>query len=463
MVKIYPQSVVGRYRTIKNRANIVLLLFYFLTPWLRWYRDENAPAQAIMIDLPTRRAYFFNIEIWPEEIFYIMTILIIAAFGLFLFTSILGRIWCGYTCPHTVFVDLFIKVEAFFQGSRNSRIALDKMPMNSSKLVKKLLTHLVWGGLSFLFAFGWICYFYDAPSFCYDLFLGHLGTASRSWLFGLTFTTYILAGFMREKVCTYICPYGRFQSAMLDNDSLIVTYHSWRGEPRLQKNTKLKNFGDCVDCYRCVAVCPMGIDIRDGLQMQCIGCGLCIDACDSVMSKLNQPLGLISYSSINLTEKLKKGLKAQVKLIRPKTVLYALLILIAATIILKSLLDKSMFVLSIERERGPLFTTLPDGDIRNTYNVYIANKALKVKDICLETRGVTNALIKSNMMHMGNTYQKKLCFPIEADSENRFKVFVKTKLDISVDSEKKFTFVVRDTESGKTEAIDSILISGKSM
>ncbi|MDJ1304924.1 MAG: 4Fe-4S dicluster domain-containing protein [Candidatus Midichloria sp.] len=230
MVKIYPQSVVGRYRTIKNRVNIVLLLFYFLTPWLRWYRDESAPAQAIMIDLPTRRAYFFNIEIWPEEIFYIMTILIIAAFGLFLFTSILGRIWCGYT--------------------------------------------------------------YDAPSFCHDLFLGHLGTASRSWLFGLTFTTYILAGFMREKVCTYICPYGRFQSAMLDNDSLIVTYHSWRGEPRLQKNTKLKNFGDCVDCYRCVAVCPMGIDIRDGLQMQCIGCGLCIDACDSVMSKL--PISLLA-------------------------------------------------------------------------------------------------------------------------------------------------------------------------
>ena len=154
----------------------------------------------------------------------------------------------------------------------------------------------------------------------------------------------------------------------------------------------------------------MGIDIRDGLQMQCIGCGLCIDACDAVMSKLNQPLGLISYSSINLTEKLKKGLKAQVKLIRPKTVLYALLILIAATIILKNLLDKSIFVLSVERERGPLFTTLPDGDIRNTYNVYIANKALKVKDICLETRGVTDALIKSNMMHMGNTYQKKLCF-----------------------------------------------------
>ncbi|CAK6537854.1 MAG: 4Fe-4S binding protein [Candidatus Midichloria mitochondrii] len=238
MVKIYPQSVVGRYRTIKNRANIVLLLFYFLTPWLRWYRDENAPSQAILIDLPTRRAYFFNIEIWPEEIFYIMTILIIAAFGLFLFTSILGRIWCGYTCPHTVFVDLFIKVETFFQGSRNSRIALDKMPMNSSKLVKKLLTHLVWGGLSFLFAFGWICYLYDAPSFCHDLFLGRLDTAPRSWLFGLTFTTYILAGLMREKVCTHICPYGRFQSAMLDNDSLTVTYHSWRGEPRLQKNTK---------------------------------------------------------------------------------------------------------------------------------------------------------------------------------------------------------------------------------
>ncbi|CAK6551821.1 MAG: 4Fe-4S binding protein [Candidatus Midichloria mitochondrii] len=238
MVKIYPQSVVGRYRTIKNRANIVLLLFYFLTPWLRWYRDENAPSQAILIDLPTRRAYFFNIEIWPEEIFYIMTILIIAAFGLFLFTSILGRIWCGYTCPHTVFVDLFIKVETFFQGSRNSRIALDKMPMNSSKLVKKLLTHLVWGGLSFLFAFGWICYFYDAPSFCHDLFLGRLDTAPRSWLFGLTFTTYILAGLMREKVCTHICPYGRFQPAMLDNDSLTVTYHSWRGEPRLQKNTK---------------------------------------------------------------------------------------------------------------------------------------------------------------------------------------------------------------------------------
>ena len=458
MTKVYPQRITGKYRTIKNYANGVLLLFYFLVPWFRWNRDVAALDQAIIIDLHTRRAYFFDIEIWPEEVFYITVILIIAAFCLFLFTSIFGRIWCGYTCPHTVFVDLFIKIETFFQGDRNARIAADQAPMNSSVLSKKILTHASWFILSFAFAFGWVCYFYNAPHFFKDLLSGHLGIASKSWLFGLTLATYGFAGFMREKMCTYICPYGRFQSAMLDNESLIVTYHDWRGEPRKKNCLNTKSLGDCINCYKCVAVCPMGIDIRNGMQMQCISCGLCIDACDSVMSKINKPLGLIAYDSVNSTAKLRNGIKTSIKLLRPKLMIYGFMIVMFSIFILKNLLNKSMFILSVERERGPLLTITPDGGVRNTYNIYLANKSLKKKDICLELSGIKGIMLKSNIEKIGKSYQKKLCFTLAPDSENQFKVFAKVNSSDIGQGEKKLTFIINDLVTQKLESADSVFL-----
>jgi len=465
MSKIYTQHISGKYRTIKNHTGIALLLFYFLTPWIRWGRVGSAPDQAILIDLPTRRAYFFGIEIWPEEIFYITAILVLAAFGLFLFTSIFGRIWCGYTCPHTVFVDMFIKIENFFQGDRNTRVFKDKQPMTLSALRTKFLTHCSWLVLSFCFAFGWVCYFYNAPEFAHDLFFGSIGVASKAWLFGLTFATYIFAGFIRERVCMYMCPYGRFQSAMLDNDSLVVTYHDWRGEPRVEKNTEIKNFGDCINCNKCVIVCPMGIDIRDGLQMECIGCGLCIDACDSVMKVINKPTGLISYSSANAVNQLKKGIKQKVKLIRPKIVLYSLLMITASLIILKSLIGKSEFVLLVERERGPLFTITPDGDIRNTYSIYIANKALVSNKICLKTEGVTGVLMKGN--ELKDEYKQELCFSLDADSENRFKLFLKIKSEDVIatsanNNEEKLTFIFHNHKDNKIKILNSVFITPSS-
>jgi cytochrome c oxidase accessory protein FixG len=307
MSAIYSQSVSGLYRKIKDYSSYGLLLIYFGCSWIRWPRENGLPDQAIMLDLSNRKAYLFGIQIWPEEVYYIAALLILAALGLFFVTSLFGRIWCGYTCPHTVFIDLFIKVERFFQGDRNTRMKLDSQPLDFSKLVKKILTHVAWAWIAFGFAFGWVCYFYDAPLLIRDIASFQVTSGGKTWLIGLTVSTYIFAGFVREKVCIYMCPYGRFQSAMLDSNSSVVTYHDWRGEPRGKYDPDNKALGDCIDCGKCVVVCPMGIDIRNGLQLACIGCGLCVDACNSVMQKLGQPLELIAYDSISSTNAKMKG------------------------------------------------------------------------------------------------------------------------------------------------------------
>jgi cytochrome c oxidase accessory protein FixG len=452
-MKIYTQKISGKYRSLKNYCNIALLLFYFLIPWIRWYRAEGEPNQAVIIDLPRRRGYFFDIEIWTEEIFYITAILIIAAFALFIVTSIFGRIWCGYTCPHTVFVDLFIKVETFFQGDRNSRVKIDQQPVTTDILLRKVSTYISWLVLSFLFAFGWVSYFYDAPSLVRDILEDKLGIGSKYWLLGLTMSTYLFAGVMRDKVCTYICPYGRFQSAMLDEDSLVVTYHNWRGEPRAKKSEAGK--GDCIDCYKCVNVCPMGIDIRDGLQMRCIGCGLCIDACDSVMGAINRPLGLIAYDSINSTKALRQGVKLKLKIIRPKTILYSVAILTTTVIIARNLLNKPSFLISVERERSPLFTIVPSGNIRNTYYIYIKNKTLNKSRICIGLKGLESAQLKLSQGLGSNNYSEQACVTLDPDSEDDFKIFVETKTNVSKVFEQKIYFIAHDNllKKQKTESV----------
>ena len=440
---IYPQSISGKYRSIKDYAGVVLLLVYFLCSWIRWDRGQGLPKQAILVDLPNRKAYLFGIEIWPEELYYITAILICAALGLFFVTALYGRIWCGYACPHTVFVDIFNKIENYFQGDRNARIKLDSEFMSKNKFIKKLKTHLAWLSVGFGFAFGWVCYFYDAPTLFMDVIKFKVTSGGMIWLFGLTLSTYFFAGWIRERVCIYMCPYGRFQSAMLDNDTNIVTYHDWRGEPRGKTEAK----GDCIDCNKCVVVCPMGIDIRDGLQLPCIGCGLCIDACNSVMEKLGKPLDLIGYDSVNSSKAKQQGVWVKKKFWQFRTIMFALVFLLVVGVTIFSLLNKSPMKITILHDRDVLFTTLPDGSVRNKYVLKVFNKQSKPKKLLLLVSGLDDSSIKTLDME---EYKNKFEFELPSESQKEIIVFVKVPEWKEEETDQKIIFSVEDLETDYT-------------
>src|SRR5690606_13541718 len=300
--KIHPKRASGRFRQFKWLIMAVTLGIYYLTPWLRWDRGPHAPDQAVLVDIANRRFYFFFIEIWPQEFIYVAGLLVMAGVGLFLITSAVGRAWCGYACPQTVWVDLFLVIERFIEGDRNARIKLDAAPWSADKFLKRFAKHGIWLLIAVATGGAWIFYFADAPTLLVDLFTGNAAPVAYSTIAVLTGTTYVFGGHMREQVCTYMCPWPRIQAAMLDENSLTVTYNDWRGEPRSRHAKKAAAagiaVGDCVDCNACVAVCPMGIDIREGQQLECITCALCIDACDSVMDKLGRERGLISYATL---------------------------------------------------------------------------------------------------------------------------------------------------------------------
>lgn len=305
--KIFPQRVFGFFRNVKWATMTVALVIYYWTPWLRWDRGPGAPDQAVLIDIPGRRFYFFFIEIWPQEVYYITGILIIAALALFLLTAVAGRVWCGYACPQTVWVDLFLVVERFVEGDRNARMRLDKGPWTLNKLAKRTAKHSVWLAIAVLTGGAWVFYFADAPTLFIDLVTLRADEIAYVTVAVLTATTYILGGFAREQVCTYMCPWPRIQSAMIDEDSLIVSCQNQRGEPRghgAVGGGKREGLGDCISCNQCVVVCPMGIDIRNGMQLECISCALCVDACNGVMDKIGKPRSLIGYNTMNLSSPL---------------------------------------------------------------------------------------------------------------------------------------------------------------
>lgn len=447
-MSIYPQKITGYYRNIKDCVLLLLLSIYFGGSWLRWERGTHYPNQALYIDLPGRRGYFFGIEIWPDETYYLTGALIMAALGLFFFTSLFGRLWCGYTCPHTVFVDLFVKIEHFFQGDRNQRMRLDQSPMTREKLTKKISTHLAWLLLSFAFAFGWVAYFYDAPTLFYDTLHANLSGTAVIWLTGIMLVTYILGGFARQRVCIYMCPYGRFQSAMLDNDTTIVTYHDWRGEPRSNSNNTEKH-GDCINCHKCVVVCPMGIDIRNGLQMACIGCGLCVDACNSVMEKIGSPLGLIAYDSANSTIAKKQGAKTTHPIFKIKTIIFAMIFFTVGSIMLSSLAFKKEITTSIIRSRGALFTMMPSGQIRNTYEVKITNRTLNDKKLLLTVTNLPQASFY--IQNISGSYVTSYPIVIPANAEFDNNVFVQAPiLDAYVQATQNITFTLVDLANNNT-------------
>ena len=323
--KVYPQSVSGPYRRAKWLILVLCLGIYYLLPFLRWDRGPNLPNQAVLADLVNARFYFFFIELWPQEVYYFTGLLIMAAFVLFLMNAVAGRVWCGYLCPQTVWTDLFLAVERFFEGDRRERIKRDEGPWDVSKIWRKSAKHFVWLLIAWWTGGAWVLYFADAPTLVHQLATFEAPLTAYAFIGILTFTTYALAGIMREQVCNYMCPWPRIQAALTDDEALNVTYRYDRGDPRvsLRQAERLRKLGDpagdCIDCRQCVVVCPTGIDIRDGAQLDCIQCGLCIDACDNVMEKIGRPHGLIGFDTENNVKRRIAGEKPVYRPLRLRT------------------------------------------------------------------------------------------------------------------------------------------------
>jgi cytochrome c oxidase accessory protein FixG len=392
-VKVFPKKVTGVIRRAKWAVLILLLGIYYIAPWLRWDRGPGVPDQAFLIDMPNRRGYFLWIEIWPQEVYYLAGLLMIGAFGLFLATALLGRVWCGFTCPQTVWTDLFMWVERLVEGDRGARIRLDNARWSVGKIAKRSLKHFLWLVISLVTGGAWIMYFNDAPTLLQDIIHFQVEPSVLFFIGLFTATTYLLAGFAREQVCTYMCPWPRFQSAMFDEDSLIVTYEAWRGEPRgpVRKDTSWDERGDCVACNQCIAACPTGIDIRDGSQLECIGCGLCIDACNEVMAKVGRPPELITYDSINRQNARARGETLPYRFVRPRTIMYLALLLVVAGAIVFGLWSRPVLETNVLRDRSPLFVRLSDGSIRNGYTFKILNKQRTDQAYLLELEGLPGA------------------------------------------------------------------------
>jgi cytochrome c oxidase accessory protein FixG len=377
---IFPRRVTGAFRNLKWIIMAITLGIYYLTPWVRWDRGPNLPDQAVLVDLASRRFFFFWIEIWPHEFYFIAGLLIMAGLGLFLFTSALGRVWCGYACPQTVWTDLFILVERWIEGDRNARLRLqrqEKMDFRKARL--RMTKWLSWLLISVLTGGAWVFYFTDAPTLLVDLFNFTAHPVAYGTILVLTATTFVFGGFMREQICIYACPWPRIQAAMMDEDTLTVGYRAWRGEPRgkARKGEDPDAKGDCIDCMACVNVCPMGIDIRDGQQLACITCALCIDACDDIMAKIGKPRGLIDYMALSDEVRERAGEKprsAWFHVFRPRTIMYTVLWSAVGLALLFALFIRQDIDMTVAPVRNPTFVTLSDGTIRNAYDLRLRNK-----------------------------------------------------------------------------------------
>ncbi len=448
--KVYPKSVRGTMRRLKWAALIACLSLYYIGPWLRWSRGAGRPEQALLIDMPARRAYFFGLEIWPQEIYYLAGLLILAGVGLFLVTSLFGRVWCGYTCPQTVWTDLFLWAERLVEGDRTQRIRLDQQPLTISKLVKKITKHAIWIFIAAATGGAWIMYFNDAPTLLHDIFFLE-ASQTQYFFFGLfTATTYLLAGWAREQVCTYMCPWPRFQSAMIDEETFAVTYRDWRGEPRAKhkKGESWTGRGDCVDCRACVAVCPTGIDIRDGLQLECIGCGLCIDACDEIMDRVGRPRGLIAYDTETNRLAAQRGETPKRRYIRARTIVYALILAAIGGVMLASLAHRARFTVALLPDRSPLFVRLSDGSIRDGFTLKIENRNPDARDFLVTLDGLGDAELHIAELGAAVPGAQGVTLPVPGDSIASYHALVQSPRRDT--PEIPFGFVVRDLRGGET-------------
>jgi len=453
-LKIFPKKARGGFRRLKWGIMALTLSAYYLAPWLRWDRGPSAPDQAILLDIPARRFYFFFIEIWPQEIYYLTGLLILAAFGLFLATSLFGRVWCGYTCPQTVWTDLFIAVERMVEGDRGARMRLDKAPWSATKIGKRVVKHGIWLIIAMMTGGAWVFYFADAPSLLGELVTLQAPPIAYIAIGVLTFTTYILGGLAREQVCIYMCPWPRIQAAMVDVDSMIVTYRGYRGEPRgpHRKGEPWEGRGDCIDCNNCVAVCPTGIDIRDGSQLECINCGLCVDACNDVMDRIHRPRGLIAYDTFANVERRASGKSARVKLLRARPLIYAGSMVAVAAVMVFGLSTRATLDVNVLRDRNPLFVTLSDGSIRNGYTVKIINKQHERRTYRLTVEGLPGHRVRV----VGRDGAGAPMLPVPADRLASYRVLVSAPVDVLKGQSTPIVFLLTDTAGGTRVSYDAV-------
>lgn len=372
--EIYPREVRGRYATWRWACVWLTQLMFYGLPWLQWNGR-----QAVLFDLGARKFYIFGIVLWPQDFIYLAGLLIVCAFFLFLVTAIAGRVWCGFACPQTVYTEIFMWVERKIEGARSARMRLDKQPWTVGRLTKKSAKHMVWGVIALWTGFTFVGYFTPAQALIGKVNSFALGPWELFWIMFYAFATYGNAGWMREQVCKYMCPYARFQSSMFDKDTLIITYDKERGEPRgargKLKDTDDRSSGGCIDCSMCVQVCPTGIDIRDGLQYECIGCAACVDACNLVMGKINAPTGLVRYSTEQGIAQRLSFKQIRLRVLRPRVLIYIGLLLLLVSGFVGTLVARTPLKLDVLRDRGAMGREVEDGKIENVYRLQIMNTA----------------------------------------------------------------------------------------
>ncbi|WP_404338535.1 4Fe-4S dicluster domain-containing protein [Sphingomonas sp. MMS12-HWE2-04] len=481
--KVFPKAIRGTYRNLKWAVMAVTLAIYYVTPWLRWDRGPYAPDQAVLVDIANRRFFMFSIEIWPHEFYYVAGLLIMAAIGLFLVTSSVGRAWCGYACPQTVWTDLFLHVERAIDGDRNAQIRLQKAPLGLAKIVKRVTKHSIWLAIAVVTGGAWVFYFADAPTLARQIATGRAPGVAYATIAVLTFTTYVLGGLMREQFCIYACPWPRIQGAMLDEKSLLVTYKYWRGEPRSHGLKRAapavraaesdrgaepqpglvslaalaadpenaSRIGDCIDCNACVAVCPTGIDIRDGAQIGCITCGLCIDACDEIMDRIDRPRRLIGYSTIADEMAAGEGRAPEhpmKRLFRPRAIAYFLLWASIGLAMLFALGTRSRLDLSVSQNRNPVFVRLSDGSIRNNFTVKVRNMQSRPRDVEVSISGLPGAALWSEEGQRESA-GTSIRLNVPADQVSKLRLFVAAPGQGPVRSDVSFRVRALDREGGE--------------
>jgi len=391
--KIYPRSISGIFAQWRWAFVFLTQLVFYGMPWLEW-----GQRQMVLFDLGARRFYIFGLVLYPQDFIYLTGLLIISALLLFLFTAVAGRLWCGFSCPQTVYTEIFMWIEHKIEGDRSARIRLDNGPWTGEKIRKKTLKQLSWLLLSFWTGFTFVGYFVPIRSLAGELLALH-GTWQLFWVFFYGFATYGNAGYMREQVCKYMCPYARFQSAMFDKDTLVVAYDNERGEQRgPRKKTidyKAQGLGDCIDCTLCVQVCPTGIDIRNGLQYECIGCGLCVDACNSVMEKMDYPRGLIRFSTQNGVAQHWTQSQMLRRVLRPRVLIYTTALTLLCVGMLVSLVVRTPLKVDVVRDRAALSRIVSGGKLENIYRLQIMNATEKAQRYRISARGLDGLEVAS--------------------------------------------------------------------
>ena len=383
--EIYPREAKGRYATLRWACVWLTQLVFYGLPWLQWNGR-----QAVLFDLGARKFHIFGLVLWPQDFIYLAALLIICAYGLFLVTAVAGRVWCGFACPQTVYTEVFMWIERKVEGARSARIRLDRQPWSIDKLTRKTVKHLAWGAVALWTGISFVGYFTPIRELLGSLAAFTLGPWEAFWVLFYSFATYGNAGWLREQVCKYMCPYARFQSAMFDKDTLIVTYDTGRGEPRgaQAKGAAAKATGDCIDCSMCVQVCPTGIDIRNGLQYECIGCAACIDACNSVMDKVGLPPGLIRYSTEQAMAKSWSPREITARVLRPRVLIYTGLLALIVAGFSVTLAMRTPLKMDVIRDRGAMGREVEDGMIENVYRLQVMNTSERAHTFRIGVSGI---------------------------------------------------------------------------